>query len=327
VTLDLGIAHIGLSDSDAQRLRAVMAMAFTNRDLKYRWMMTVPATANLVVVAADSEAGLAAAAASAGRQTFAVLAGEADAVPSGCLKFAWPIRLENTVSLLAAVERKIEKNGQPGAKAAQLGPARVGPANGSDLIRLASMLREGGGPAGTVWRVDGISKRPLYVAPADKAFYFNESLVVLRDSSAFAQLSFVPVPIEELSVLVGKKPLVMLQWLVGLLSGSLGLFPWIESTQAVRLTRYPDFQVLHHLPAHRKMAALLTRPRRNAQTIAAALGEEVETVIGFINAASLCGYLMVVSDAQPVGQAAPNVAKRSLFQSFRKALGIVGANA
>jgi hypothetical protein len=139
----------------------------------------------------------------------------------------------------------------------------------------------------------------------------------------------VPVPKEQITVHVGRKPIVMLQWLVGLQTGALGLLPWIDSSQPLRLTRYPEFQILHHMPAHRRIAAALSRPRDGVGAVAALTNEDLPTVAGFVNAVSLCGYLCSTApDSKTSGVAAraPNAARRSLFASFRKALGIA-ANA
>jgi hypothetical protein len=259
------------------------------------------------------------------QQKFAVLAGETDTVPNGCLRLAWPIRLENLLSLLWTVGRKVEKETRGISKATALPAQREG--LGSDLIRFASLLRAGGGSAGTYWRVEGVSKRPLHVSPAEQSFFFGESLMLLRNLNPNTRLEFIPVPKEEFTLHVGRKPLVMLRWLVGLQTGALGLLPWIDGTQTMRLSRYPEFQMLHHQAAHRRIAAALSRPRRGVEVIAEITNEDVATVVGFVNAVSLCGYLLSLGESAEAPKTVLSETRRSLFKSFRKALGIISANA
>jgi hypothetical protein len=160
--------------------------------------------------------------------------------------------------LLSTAGGKIERSSK---NARTVNASAPSPSAAQDLIKFATLLREGGGAPGTIWRVDGISTRPLHVSLAEKSVFFAESLMVLRDLDPTIRLQFVPVPKEDLAVEVGRKPIVMLQWLVGLQAGALGLLPWIDSNGSLLLGRYPEFQILHHLPAHRRIAAAMSRPR------------------------------------------------------------------
>lgn len=323
----LKIAQIGLSDTDSHRLKTLLGMAVINSaSLRQKWVFGDTADANLIVTGSESEEGRAiinAPVEKAGR-VYAILAGQADAVPAGCLKLPWPIRMEDLLLLLQAVEQRTKTSAEP-----DTATAVPEPATDNGLIRLASFLRDSDNSgSNAAWKIEGASRRPIHIAPGEKVFYFGESLSNLREIDADIQLNFVPVPIEELSELAGRKPLAMLQWLVGLQTGPYGLLPWIDNKSAMKLRRFPAFQILHHTTAHRRVAAVLSRPRREVDTIAELAGVEPAFVRNFINAANLCGYLIQVDGKSSKLAARTGTAKRprSLFKSFRKALGIESVN-
>jgi hypothetical protein len=325
MTVDLRIGYVGLSEMDEQRLKAVMRMALTNGVLRAKWRMSEAAHAHLVVVAPDSAEGLAMIA--AGHQdpgkVFAVLAGESDSITLDCARLPWPIRLENLLALLKSVESKADHADATPAAQSCLTESK------SHFVRLAALLRASEDASEQVaWRIAGLHRRSLYVAPGRRVFYFGDSLATLRQINTSIELEFVPIPIEELPHDGGRKPIVMLQWLVGLLTGPLGLLPWISADSAFRLRRFPEFQMLYHLPSHRRIAATLTRALPGMQAVQELTGLDSATIAGFINAANLCGYLTVL-DKKVQMPAVPHAstARRALFHSFRKALGIATADA
>jgi hypothetical protein len=109
----------------------------------------------------------------------------------------------------------------------------------------------------------------------------------------------------------------------------MGLIPWIKSDSIFQLKQFPEFQILHHSIEHRRTAAALSRARAGVQAICDVTDVDPRTVIGFINAASLCGYLRV-SESGPVKTAAKKIAvgsRRGLFEGFRRALGIATRDA
>lgn len=324
--MDLGISHIGLSQADEQRLKAILGIAVTNGVLEHRWHMSEMDKAHLVVVAAGSADGLALLAANreSRRRFFAVLAGESDDIPKGCVRLQWPIRLENVLAILKMIETKTAKM-QPSPEA-----SKVGGDSENHIVRLASLLRDSEGTSQSVtWLIKGMTRHPLYIVPAQKAFYYGDSLASLRGVNIGTKLEFVPVPVEELPDRHTRKPVVMLQWLIGNLCGQFGLLPWIKPDSTFRLKRFPEFQILHHTPQHRRLSATLTRPMKGVNSIAKFSDIDEATVTGFVNAVSLCGYLSSADGKSlpPARASGKKRPRRALFQSFRKALGIVNADA
>lgn len=325
--MELGIAQAGLSESDSRRLKTMLIMALRNSGLlRETWIFTNVAAANLVVTNLDSEEGRALINGGEGMkgQLYAALAGEADEIPAEFLRLSWPIRLENLIKLLQAVEEKAEQLGPQSDK-----PPATAPIEDSGLLRFASFLRESdNAETNTAWKIEGVGRRSVYVSPADKVFYFGESLNRLRGIDPDIQLNFVPVPIESVGGKAGKKPLTMLQWLIGLQTGASGLLPWIDNDLAMMLRRYPAFHILHHTPEHRRIAAVMSRPRKNVEIIASTAGVDALLVYSFVNATNLCGYLSQKEVKSLKGTSALGLTKRprALFKSFRKALGIESNN-
>lgn len=325
--MDLRMAEIGLSAADSHRLKTLLGMAMINSSsLRRKWVFTDPADANLVITDSDSDEGRAIIDARDEKEdrVCAILAGEADAVPAGCLKLPWPIRLEDLLRLMRTVEKRTEASVE-----ADVAVAAPEPDANNGLLQLASFLRDSDNSrSNAAWKIEGVARRSIYIAPGENVFYFGESLTILREIDADIQVNFVPVPIEELTGRAGKKPLAMLQWLIGLQTGSFGLLPWIDKELAIKLRRFPAFQILHHTTAHRRIAAVLSRPRRKIDTIASLAGVEPTQACNFINAANLCGYLSQVEGKSSKRAASVGVVRRprSLFKSFRKALGIESVN-
>lgn len=321
---DRGIAHVGLAVADQTRLKAILGIAVAGGGLAARWRMCDAADACLVVVGAGSSEGARFVAQPDLQQgkVVAVLAGESDQVPAGCTRLPWPIRLEHVLALLKRIEQTPVSAPSAKRSAAARGPE-------SHLVRFASLLRDAAtAPRNLVWRISGMHKRSIYVALGERAFYFADSLAHLRTVDPDVELEFVPVPAEAAPGHGTRRPIVMLQWTVGLLNGPIGLLPWIDAAGAFRLKRFPEFQMLHHAPSHRRMAAALARPRHGLDQVVALTESDSASAAGFINAASLCGYLTVLEAKEPAAAAprAPSGSRRALFSSFRRALGIATAN-
>ncbi len=322
---ELHISHVGLSVADVKRFKAVMIAIVSNRDVEARWCMGEPHTANLVLVSPDSEVARQFVADPARKtgQVIAALVGESDSVAFECEKLPWPIRLANLLELLQRVERRIPSDALTSAPEIPSAPA------GNTLVKLARLLRdvESGDPL--AWRINGLSERPVYVAAHERSFIFEDSLLHLVQFDPYALLEMVPITVDQVPREDQRKPIRMLQWLVGLRSGRIGLLPWIKADSTFRLKRFPEFQLLHHSSEHRRIAAALSRPRAGIQAIAEATQLNSATVLAFVNAASLCGYLKI-SD---LGTAATPLKKpsdgprRALFQVFRRALGIASNDA
>ena len=323
----LGISQVGLSDSDSHRLRTILAMVMMNSPTaREKWVSTDATAANLVVTDVESSAGQELIDSSKDNEGLlvAVLAGEADKVPEGCLKLAWPSRVEELLRLLITAQERLEQfESSPSAltEDAQGGS--------SGLVQVASMIRDSDEKgSNTAWRIDGLSSRPVYISPGDSIFCFGGSLIKLRALDPKLQASFVPVPIEDINAKHDKKPLVMLQWLIGLQTGQFGPLPWMDKDMAIKLRRYPAFHILHHSSAHRRIAAVLSRPRRNMENVANLARVDLADVHSFINASSLCGYLQFCESKPQKGARSSGSSSRprAFFNKLRNALGIEPVN-
>ena len=312
---ELGIAHIGLADTDVRRLKSMMASAIGDGTLVARWCLAKPASAHLVIGSPES-AGNILSTSGAGlnpEQVVAVLAGESDAEVEGAVKLPWPIRIEHLLDLLRTVERRVLKvTVMPEADAAH------------PLVRLAALLRHAEEPADLSWRITGLGRAPIYIAPARRQYFCAESLRMLRSFDNGSRLDFMPVPPRDLPTeFTQPKPIAMLQWSVGLLAGPLGILPWLEAGAAWRLRRFPEFQILHHEPAHRRLAAAFSRPAQTISAVADWTQIQPEAVVGFVNGAELCGYLHSEEPAPEAANHGPDASRQGLAEILRRALGIV----
>ena len=312
---ELGIAHVGLADTDVRRLKSMMASAIGDCTLVARWCLAQPAKAHLVVGSPEAAAEIVAdtVADRNPEQVVAVLAGESDAEVPGTERLPWPIRIEQLLSLLRTVERRVLKvSVMPEADAAH------------PLVRLAALLRHAEEPADLSWRITGLGRAPIYITPARRQYFCAESLRMLRSFDSGSRLDFMPVPPRDLPTeFTQPKPIAMLQWSVGMLAGPLGILPWLEANAAWRLRRFPEFQILHHEPAHRRLAAAFSRPAQSIATVAEWTQIQPETVVGFVNGAELCGYLHSEEAAPEAASRGPDASRQGLAEILRRALGIV----
>jgi len=323
---DLYISHVGLSDADLKRFKAVMIAIVSNRDVEARWCMGEATTANLVLVSPDSELTQQFIADPTRKpgQIIAAILGESDSVAFECEKLAWPLRLPGLIDLLKRVEQRI------GSADGKTAPESPGISADNKLVQFAQLLRETTPGDKPTWCVSGLSERPVYVSLQDKTFIFEDSLLNLLQVDPNAALELQPISEDQLPEQGQRKPIRMLQWLIGLRSGRMGPLPWVKMDSTFRLRQFPEFQLLHHSSEHRRIAASLSRPRSGIQAIVDASELNAATVVGFLNAASLCGYLKISDAGVPVTAAVKKPSagsRRGLFQVFRRALGIASNDA
>jgi len=324
---ELTIGQVGLSEVDCNRLKQIMSTAVMKNAFRHRWVVAQAGSADFLVVAADSVEDV-----RVDTPGLAVMAGAAETVPDGYKRISWPLRYEELVPMLHSVENSVARAGTSGFGAAPSAlpePATPETDPASQLTRLAMMIREGAGVGmgNRAWKVNGITATPVYFVPGERYFYLNGSLAALRNLTSESDLSFKPVATGEIDTTISKMPLVMLQWIVGIRYGHLGLLPWLRDKKAYKLKRYPAFETLRHTPEHRRVAAALMRPRKSVRHISKLIQVDEGVVSGFVNASSICGYL-VTADPRIVNAISKTVEapRRALLQSFRKALGIFSTN-
>jgi hypothetical protein len=311
--VDLGLAEVGLSEADGRRLRAMLMMALADGSLRARWRLVDASHARVIILDAakiDRLPGL-----NQDNRIVAVLAGTADSVPAGARTLDWPIRAEALLALLRDAE-------------AQAHAPRADATSGRPLIRLAELLRRTNLHAthGDAWLVTGMTRAPMYIAPQRKQFFCTESLRTLHRFDVRNDFEIAPIPATALPIANERpKPIAMLQWSIGLLTGTLGPLPWIDAAATLQLQRFPEFQILHHEPAHRRLAAAFSRPVAGIDAAIEITKLDRHAVCSFVNGAELCGYLRTSDQPPSVARSAARTtvgSKRSLIQLLRRALGI-----
>jgi hypothetical protein len=315
--VELGLAHVGLIEADIRRLRAMLMLALADGSLRAQWNIVDAQRADVIILSAEQiEERIPL---SRGDRLVAVLVGASDRVPAGIPTLSWPIRMEDLLELL---------------KQAELQALARSNAASSDhpLIQLANLLRSLSRNVSRddAWRITGLSRTPIYVAPGRHQFFCTESLRTVHRFDIRNAIGLSPIPVSDLpSNHEQPKPIVMLQWSIGLLTGALGPLPWIKTSATLRLQRFPEFQILHHEPVHRRLAAAFSRPIAGIDSAAELTRLDKQAVCSFVNAADLCGYLRITERATTNAAAPVKAAKstkRTLAQLLRRALGIEAAS-
>jgi hypothetical protein len=326
-----GVAFVGLPPGDERRIRAAIGILSIHKLLPTPWCVCTVEEADLVIVAPDNPVSrplLERAIQRTGPITAALVAA-ADTIPTGCERLLWPVRASDLRNLLLNVEERVVR-GSGRAATSSAGASSAGglttlacPPRGP-LLDLANMLREANEPDshGAVWIVRGIAPKPLYVVPRISAFLFEGSLSTLRNLPRHGSLAITRVREQDLSHGGAAKPLIMLQWLVGILLGQKSLLPWIDPEAVYSLRRWPDFAVLKHRLDHQRIATLLGNRAAVISDIMRLAQVDEHGVNEFLNAASLTGRLVAASAPQIAASRPWPNASNALLQRLRRALGI-----
>ena len=286
------------------------------------WRLCAVTAADLVIVAPNNPASqplLASAIQRTGPVT-AVLVAAADTIPPGCKRLLRPVRAKDLRNLLLEVEQRVV-SGKTGAVS---GRTIRPPRPPVSLLELASTLREANEPDshGSAWIVRGIGPGPLYVVPGTSAFLFEGSLSTLRNLPLGRSLTIARIPEQDLPYGAAGKPLIMLQWLVGMLLGQKSLLPWVDPKAVYSLRQWPDFALLRHRLDHQRIAALLRNGAAAIPDIVHLAQVDEYAVNEFLNAASLTGRLVAASAPQIAASRRLPAVGSALLQRLRKALGI-----
>jgi hypothetical protein len=316
-----GVAFVGLPPDDERRVVTAIEIMSRHKLLPMPWRSCAVTSADLVIVAPNNPASrplLESAIQRTGPVT-AVLVAAADTIPPGCERLLWPVRPKDLRNLLLKVEQRVV-SGKAGAARRTIRPPRP-PVS---LLELASTLREANEPDshGSAWIVRGIGPGPLYVVPGISAFLFEGSLSTLRNLPRGRSLTIARIPEQDLPCGAAGKPLIMLQWLVGMLLGQKSLLPWVDPAAVYSLRHWPDFALLRHRLDHQRIAALLRNGAVAIPDIVHLAQVDEYAVNEFLNAASLTGRLVAASAPQIAASRRLTDVGSALLQRLRKALGI-----
>jgi hypothetical protein len=305
-----GVAFVGLPPDDERRVITAIEIMSRHKLLPMPWRSCGVTSADLVIVAPNNPASrplLESAIQRTGPVT-AALVGAAEAIPPGCERLLWPVRPKDLRNLLLKVEQRTIRSPRPPVS----------------LLELASTLREANEPDshGSAWIVRGIGPGPLYVVPGTSAFLFEGSLSTLRNLPRGHSLTIARIPERDLPCGAAGKPLIMLQWLVGMLLGQKSLLPWVDPAAVYSLRHWPDFALLRHRSDHQRIAALLRNRAAVIPDIVLLAQVDEYAVNEFLNAASLTGRLVAASAPQIVASRRLPEVGSALLQRLRKALRI-----
>ena len=328
--VDLGVAFVGLPPDDEWRVRAAIEIMSRHKLLPTPWRLCAVKSADLLIVAPNNPAShplLERATQRTGPVT-AVLVAAAETIPPGCERLLWPVRPKDLRNLLLEVERRVVRgkaDADTGADASSVKGRTVrAPRPPVSLLELAHTLRAANEPDShdSAWIVRGIGHKPLYVVPGDSAFLFEGSLSTLRNLPRGRSLTITRIPQQDLPCGAVGKPLIMLQWLVGMLLGQKSLLPWVDPAAVYSLRHWPDFALLRHRLDHQRIAELLRNRAAIIPDIVHLAQVDEYAVNEFLNAASLTGRLVAASAPHSASsRRLPDVCS-ALLQRLRTALGL-----
>jgi hypothetical protein len=260
--------------------------------------------------------------------TTAALVTTADTTPAGCERLLWPVRAHDLRNLLLNVEERVALGkGGTGTGAPETSSAGesaiLAPLPPGSLLELAHVLREANEPDsyGYAWIVRDLAPTPLYIAPRTSAFVFEGSLSSLRNLPGDRSLAITRIREQDLPGGGAGKPLIMLQWHVGILLRQKTLLPWLDSEAVYSLQRWPDFAVLQHRLDHQRIATLLVNDRANIPDIVRLAQVDEPAVNAFLNAASLTGRLLAASAPQSAASHRSPKVGYELLQRLRETFG------
>jgi hypothetical protein len=322
--LDRGVAFVGVPPDDERRIRAAIGTMTVAKLLPTPWRISAVEEADLVIMAPDSAAArvlFAGPALRHGAVTAALVAAADAQQPPQCERLPWPVRANDLRDLLLKVEAHVVGGAEDSTGLTVPRPGSHGP-----LLQLARLLRavnEASVAPRSAWRIRGIAPTPLYVAPGTTTFVYAGSVMQLRHRLSGDSLEITRIAADEVPLAAGGKPLVMLQWLVGVLLGQHGLLPWIDPDAVHRLTGEPDFTILQHTSAHRRIAALLVKEAALIPDILRLAQVDQESVHELLNAASLTGKLVTPGVPPAAGSKASTNTGKVLLRHLRHAFRLV----
>jgi len=126
------------------------------------------------------------------------------------------------------------------------------------------------------------------------------------------------------------QPWDTLLWQTGLQAGQGALLPWLAGDCTYRLRRWPESGLLSRRAVFVRLAAHFSKELVTPESVAQNARMTLRDVTDFVNACSLCGYLVtgkraVVEAPAAAASAAADSSKeqkRSLFGKIRSKLGL-----
>jgi len=321
------VSHVGLSSIQETVLRSMLAVL--QGKTTARWEYSEAAAPGVLIVNPATPQGVEALKNRTpnSQRIIAVLIeddSQVIALPPEAIRLDAPLRVMSTLDVLnAATVRLATSGGNSPSAVIHLPQMQAAPS----AFTLA--LREIAGYSSGVFAIQSSAGDMVFWAD-EKRVFVSVGLVDYAQLHQLTGLKAVPVSPGDAAVEQAwplAKPWVGLLWQAGLLAGQGNLLPWLSGDCTYKLRRWPDASLLASRPAFVRLSAHFARskewvtPASVAQTTSAKVGD----VVDFINACSLCGYLIVgerVIATPPPAPVITSEEKKSLFGRIRATLGL-----
>lgn len=326
------VSHVGLSSIQETVFRSMLAVL--QGKTTARWEYSEAAAPGILIVNPATPQGAEALKNRApnSQRIIAVLIeddSQVIALPPEAIRLDAPLRVMNTLDVLNAVTARLTASGGNSSPTViNLPQMQAAPSAFTLALREISGYSHGGIPMG-VFTIKS-SAGDLYFWADEKRVFVPVEFVDYAQLHQLTGLKAAPVThgdaaVEQAWALA--KPWSGLLWQAGLLAGQGNLLPWLSGDCTYKLRRWPDASLLASRPAFVRLSAHFARskewvtPASVAQTTSAKAGD----VADFINACSLCGYLIEGERVIAAPSPAPVVMseeKKSLFGRIRATLGL-----
>ena len=321
------VSHIGLSSIQETVLRSMLAVL--QGKATARWEYSEAAAPGVLIVNPATPQGAEALKnrVSTPQRIIAVFIEDESlviALPPEVIRLDAPLRVMSTLDVLNAAAMRLATGSRNSTPAIINMPQMQMPPSSFTLA-----LREIAGYSKGVFAIKS-SAGDMYFWADEKRVFISAEFVDYAQLHQLTGLKAIPVTpgdaaIEQAWALA--KPWAGLLWQTGLLAGQGNLLPWLSGDSTYKLRRWPDASLLASRPAFVRLSAHFARskewvtPASVAQTTSAKVGD----VADYINACSLCGYLIAgerVIAAPPPAAPVVSEEKKSLFGRIRATLGL-----
>jgi len=233
-----------------------------------------------------------------------------------------PLRVMNLLDVLNEVALKLDSSiVEASSKAPQIAQSKPN----AFILALHEMKGRGVG----VFRMR-IEQHELIFFCAEKKIYFTGMTADLLAAAESDTLSVLPVAAGD-AVLQqageNASPWDSVLWSLGLGAGQGKLLTWLASNCTYKLRRWPDTSLLKNRSSFVRLAARFAKEFVSPEEVAQKSGAANRDIADFLNACSLCGYLISGERKQTLVEetlAAPAASeqKKSLFGRIRSKLGL-----
>ena len=308
------LAHTGMDDNDASVLASMVKLLKNRTSLD--WQIGPPERADVLVVGSHANEDQLQAWQASGKVWIAVICPH-ETRPLTPHTLQLPIRVFPLLSLLTELEQlpQLQSRSRVARASAIEAP------NADTQWRFAQRLRKMALSIehGKWLRIDSIYLRD------DARFFAADEVTISKLRSGPMKWSGQELTVARPPDGLLTVPVDELAWFVGWWADGQKLAPWLDKNHSYRLRHWPDFGSLRGSQLQFRMAALIAARAWTVDELVHSRGLSAESVIRFLNAASLSGALIACTAAATPMPPKPAGFMAGLVKNIRSRLGLGNA--